>query len=99
MFVQPGDDVYEVQIVGEHCKDNDLPINVVKRKNLNNIRSSTKEATVTLKAPRLLTLEAALEYIELDEMVEITPNYVRIRKIHLREADRKRASRQAAATV
>jgi GTP-binding protein len=99
MFVQPGDDVYEGQIVGEHCKDNDLPINVVKRKNLNNIRSSTKEATVTLKAPRLLTLEAALEYIELDEMVEITPNYVRIRKIHLREADRKRASRQAAATV
>ena len=49
MFVQPGDDVYQGQIVGEHCKDNDLPINVVKRKNLNNIRSANKEATVTLK--------------------------------------------------
>jgi len=99
MFVEPGDDVYEGQIVGEHCKDSDLPVNVVKRKNLNNIRSANKEATVTLKAPRLLSLEAALEYIELDEMVEITPSYVRTRKIHLREADRKRASRRAAAAV
>ena len=99
MFVQPGDEVYQGQIVGEHCKDNDLPINVVKRKNLNNIRSSTKEATVTLKAPRLMTLEAALEYIETDEMVEITPRHIRIRKMHLKEADRKRASRQAAAAV
>ena len=99
MFVQPGDEVYEGQIVGEHCKDSDLPINVVKRKNLNNIRSSTKEATVTLKAPRLLTLEAALEYIETEEMVEITPNHIRIRKMHLKEADRKRASRRAAAAM
>jgi GTP-binding protein len=99
MFVEPGDDVYQGQIVGEHCKDSDLPINVVKRKNLNNIRSANKEATVTLKAPRLLSLEAALEYIELEEMVEITPNYVRIRKIHLKESDRKRASRRAAAAT
>jgi len=99
MFVQPGDNVYQGQIVGEHCKDSDLPVNVVKRKNLNNIRSANKEATVTLKAPRLLSLEAALEYIELDEMVEITPRFIRTRKIHLKEADRKRASRRAAAAV
>ncbi|MCP4377387.1 MAG: translational GTPase TypA, partial [bacterium] len=99
MFVQPGDEVYQGQIVGEHCKEGDLPINVVKRKNLNNIRSATKEATVTLKAPRLMTLEVALEYIEMDEMVEITPNHIRTRKMHLKEADRKRAVRQAAAAV
>ncbi|MBT3200489.1 MAG: translational GTPase TypA [Phycisphaerales bacterium] len=99
MFVQPGDDVYQGQIVGEHCKDSDLPINVIKRKNLNNIRSANKEATVTLKAPRLLTLEAALEYIEMDEMVEVTPNHIRVRKIHLKESDRKRAVRNAIAAV
>ncbi|MBS3820529.1 MAG: translational GTPase TypA [Planctomycetes bacterium] len=96
MFVTPGDAVYEGQVVGEHCKDSDIPVNVVKGKKLTNIRSSTKEATVTLKAPRQLTLEGALEYIEPDELVELTPSAVRIRKRHLKEADRKRASRKPA---
>ncbi len=96
MFVKPGDAVYEGQVVGEHCKDSDLPVNAVKGKKLTNIRSSTKEATVTLKAARQLTLEGALEYIEPDELVELTPSAVRIRKRYLKEADRKRASRKLA---
>jgi len=97
MFVEATEPVYQGQVVGEHCKDNDIPVNVVRRKSLNNIRSSTKEATVTLKAPRRITLEGALEYIEPDEIVEITPTSIRLRKIHLKENDRKRASRAAAA--
>ncbi|NLF29796.1 MAG: translational GTPase TypA [Planctomycetes bacterium] len=95
MFVVPGDEVYEGQIVGEHAKDKDLPVNVTRRKALTNVRASTKEATVTLKSPRQVTLEYALEYIENDERVEITPASVRLRKIHLKEHDRKRASRKA----
>ncbi|MCD4700043.1 MAG: translational GTPase TypA, partial [Phycisphaerae bacterium] len=97
MFVQPGDDVYEGQIVGEHCKDNDIPVNVARRKNLTNVRSSTKDTTVTLKAPRRITLEGALEYIAFDELVEVTPQSIRLRKANLKENDRKRVSRRAAA--
>ena len=96
MFVEPGEDVYGGQIVGEHCKDNDIPVNVVRRKNLSNVRSSTKDSTVVLKAPRRVALEAALEYIERDELVEVTPDHVRLRKVHLKENDRKRAARRAA---
>jgi len=94
MFVEPGDQVYQGQVVGEHCKENDIPVNVVRRKNLTNMRTSTKEATCTLKAPRRITLEAALEYIEIDELVELTPNSIRLRKIFLKENDRKRAARR-----
>ncbi len=96
MFVEPTDEVYEGQIVGEHCRDNDLPVNAVRKKGLNNIRSANKEATVTLKAPRRLTLEAALEYVEFDELVEITPKNVRLRKFHLKEANRRQANRKVA---
>jgi GTP-binding protein len=96
MFVVPGEDVYAGQIVGEHCKDSDIPVNVVRRKHLSNMRSSTKDSTVTLKAPRCVTLEAALEYIELDELVEVTPDHIRLRKVHLKENDRKRATRRTA---
>ena len=99
MFVRPGEEVYDGQIVGEHCKDKDLPVNVVRRKNLTNVRSSTKEATVTLKASRTISLEGALEYIELDELVELTPDSIRLRKMHLKENDRKRAARRAPARV
>ena len=99
MFVQPEDDVYEGQIVGEHCKDNDISVNVVRRKGLTNVRSSTKEATVMLKAPRRITLEGALEYIELDEMIEVTPEHIRLRKVHLKENDRSRAARCAVVRV
>ena len=97
MFVEPGEGVYEGQVVGEHCKDSDVPVNVVRRKNLTNVRSSTKDSTVTLKAHRRITLESALEYIELDELVEVTPGHVRLRKVHLTENDRRRAARRVAA--
>ncbi len=97
MFVEPGEKVYEGQIIGEHCKMNDIPVNVARRKNLTNVRSSTKDASVTLKAPRQITLENALEYIDLDELVEITPDSIRLRKTHLKENDRKRVSRRAVA--
>jgi GTP-binding protein len=95
MFVAPGEPVYGGQIVGEHCKGNDITVNVVRQKKMTNIRASTKEATVTLKAPRRLALEAALEYIEDDELVELTPQSVRLRKRQLKESARKRLSRRA----
>ena len=97
MFVEPGEEVYGGQIVGEYSGEKDIPVNVVRRKNLTNVRSSTKDATVTLKVPRRVTLEGALEYVELDELVEVTPGRIRLRKAHLKENDRKRAVRRAAA--
>jgi GTP-binding protein len=99
MFVEPAQEVYEGQVIGEHCRDKDIGVNIVRRKNLTNVRSSNKDATVTLKAPRQVTLEAALEFIEMDELVEITPGAVRMRKMHRSEIDRKRASRRASAPL
>ena len=80
MFVRPQDPVYVGQLVGENSREKDMPVNVVKDKALSNVRESTKEATVALKAPRTVSLEAALEYIESDELVEITPDAIRMRK-------------------
>jgi len=94
LFVKPGEKVYGGQVVGEHNRDNDIPVNIVRLKALTNIRSANKEATVTLKAPRAITLEDALEYIEDDELVELTPTSVRLRKKILDEGQRKRAERQ-----
>ncbi len=94
MFIQPGDPVYTGQIVGEHSRDNDLNVNVTKAKAVTNIRESNKEQTVVLKQPRLMSLEAALEYIEEGELVELTPTTVRLRKRMLLENDRKRADRR-----
>ncbi len=99
MFVTPGDQVYEGQIVGEHCKDNDIPVNAVKAKRLTNMRAAGKDATVVLKAARRLDLEPALEYIEDDELVELTPTAIRLRKRYLKETDRKRFARRAAAVA
>ena len=100
MFVVPGDQVYEGQIIGEHCKDKDIPVNIVKMKRLTNMRAASKDTTVTLKAPRQMVLEIALEYIENDELVEITPGSIRLRKRFLNENDRRRSTRsQAAAEV
>jgi GTP-binding protein len=93
MFVEPQDKVYAGQIVGENSRDNDLGVNVVKGKAFSNVRESNKEATVVLKAPRLHSLEEALEYIESDELVEITPTSIRLRKKLLSETDRKRKER------
>jgi GTP-binding protein len=97
MFVEPGEPVYAGQIAGEHCKDNDILANVARAKRLTNMRSSTKDATVTLKTARRLSLEEALEYVEADELVELTPKSIRLRKRHLSESDRRRLSRQPAA--
>ncbi len=99
MFVMPGEAIYEGMIVGEHCKEGDIPVNVVRKKKLNNIRSATKESTVTLKAARKHSLEAALEYIESDELVELTPDSIRMRKRWLKEADRRRHVRRKIDTV
>jgi len=96
LFVVPGEQVYEGQVVGEHCKDGDIPVNVVRQKKLTNMRSANKDATVTLKAARQMTLEGALEYIESDELVELTPKSVRLRKRHLKESDRRRLGRRKA---
>ncbi|MFL5328785.1 MAG: translational GTPase TypA [Gemmataceae bacterium] len=96
MFVAPMDSVYEGQVVGEHCRDNDLPVNISREKKLTNIRSATAEAKVVIKPPRQMALEIALEYIEDDEMVEITPKSIRLRKVRLKESDRKKADRQSA---
>lgn len=97
MFVEPGDAVYEGQIVGEHCKSNDIPANVIRQKKLTNMRAASKDATVVLKAPLKLGLEEALEYIEHDELVEITPQAIRLRKRLLKDVDRRRERRAAAA--
>ncbi len=94
MFVSPGEKVYAGQIIGEHCKDNDIDVNVAKLKKLSNMRQSIKEATVSLKAPRDMSLEIALEYIEDDELVELTPESIRVRKRYLSENERKRFSRR-----
>ena len=96
MFVEPGEQVYEGQIVGEHCKDGDINVNVVRQKQMSNMRSSTKDQTVTLKAARKLVLEPALEYIEEDELVELTPLSLRLRKRFLTDFDRRRHARQLA---
>ena len=80
MFIEPGVEVYEGMIVGECNRDNDLAVNVVKGKNLTNTRSSSKDHTVVLKRPRPITLEYALDYINFDELVEVTPHNIRMRK-------------------
>jgi GTP-binding protein len=97
LFIAAGEQVYEGQIAGEHCRDNDLPVNVCREKKLTNIRSSTAEKSIILKPPRQLTLEQALEYIEEDELVEVTPQSIRLRKVFLKGADRRRFARQAGA--
>lgn len=97
LFVRPGDKVYNGQIVGEHNRGNDLTVNIVKAKKLDNMRVANKEATVTLKAPREIGLEAGLEYIEDDELLELTPRNVRLRKMTLDESIRRRHDRQAKA--
>ncbi|MFM1822650.1 MAG: Tyrosine phosphorylated protein [Planctomycetota bacterium] len=93
MFVRPGDQVYTGQVVGQHNRDTDLVVNITRLKQLTNFREASKEATVVLKAAKELSLEAALEYIEGDELVEITPQSIRMRKRILDENARKRAER------
>ena len=96
MFVAPGDKLYEGMIIGIHSRDNDLVVNPIKGKQLTNVRASGTDEAVRLTTPIKLTLESAVEFIDDDELVEITPKSIRIRKRHLQEHERKRASRAAA---
>ena len=92
MFVEPGNEVYEGMIVGEHNHDNDIAVNVVKGKNLTNTRASGSDHTVVLKRPRVMSLEIALDYINNDELVEVTPVGFRLRKKILKAELRKKAN-------
>ncbi len=96
LFVAPGDVVYEGMIVGENSRSEDMPVNPTKEKKLTNVRAAGSDKNILLRPPRVLSLEAALEYIEEDELVEVTPTQVRLRKIILKEADRRRAARASA---
>ncbi|MBD3672680.1 MAG: translational GTPase TypA [Planctomycetaceae bacterium] len=93
MFVKPGDDLYVGMIVGENSRDNDMTVNPIREKKLTNIRAAGGDDNIMLKPPRDMSLEAALEYIEDDEYVEITPAVIRLRKIYLTEQERKRHHR------
>lgn len=93
LFVKPGDEVYEGMVVGEHARDNDLVVNAIKAKQLTNVRAAGSDENIILTPPRRFTLEQAIDYIADDELVEVTPNYIRLRKLHLTEMDRKRNSR------
>ncbi len=90
MFVEPGVDVYEGMIVGEHTRENDLAVNVTKGKNLTNIRAAGSDHTVVLKRPRPISLEYALDYINSDELVEVTPHFIRLRKRIINTQERKK---------
>ncbi len=93
MFASPGDKVYEGQLVGIHARANDLVVNPLKGKQLTNVRASGKDDAIMLTTPLKFTLEQALEFIEEDELVEITPSAIRLRKKHLKEHERKKAAR------
>jgi GTP-binding protein len=97
MFVSPGDPLYEGIIIGIHSRDNDLVVNPIKGKQLTNVRASGTDEAVRLVPPILMTLESAVEFIADDELVEITPKSIRLRKRFLKEHERKRASRDATA--
>ena len=94
MFVKPGDRVYEGMIVGEHCEQSDISVNVIKAKKATNIRCATADKGIKLPPPREFSLEMALEYIEDDELVEITPKTFRLRKKLLTENERRTTRRQ-----
>ncbi len=95
MFVGPGEAVYEGMIVGENSRTGDMSVNPTKEKKLTNMRAAGNDRNILLKPPRVLSLEAALEYIEEDELVEVTPTSIRLRKILLKESDRRRKTRSA----
>jgi GTP-binding protein len=94
MMIDPGTRVYGGMVVGEHTRDNDLEVNVLKGKKLTNIRTTSKDEAVRLTPPLRMTLERALAYIADDELVEVTPKSIRLRKRHLDPNERKKAERQ-----
>ncbi|HOT80839.1 MAG TPA: translational GTPase TypA, partial [Microthrixaceae bacterium] len=94
LFVPPGTEVYEGMIVGENSRSDDMDVNICREKKLTNMRTSSSDHTVPLVPPRLLSLEQALEFIESDECVEVTPNFVRLRKVELDATDRAKSLKQ-----
>ncbi len=96
LFVGPGEEVYEGMIVGENSRAGDMTVNPTKEKKLTNMRATGSDRNILLKPPRQMTLEMALEYIEEDELVEVTPGKIRLRKVLLSEHDRRRAAKRKA---
>ncbi len=96
MFVAPGDEVYEGMIVGENSRNEDMAVNPTKEKKLTNMRASGTDKNILLKPPRIMSLEMALEYLEEDELLEVTPTKIRLRKKVLKESDRRKLARQGA---
>ncbi|NGX41843.1 MAG: GTP-binding protein TypA/BipA [Chlamydiae bacterium] len=94
LFTNPGDEVYEGMIIGEHSRENDLIVNITKGKQLTNVRASGTDESIILTPSRKFTLEQAISYIEDDELIEATPDVLRLRKVHLTENERKRESRK-----
>ncbi|UOE92986.1 translational GTPase TypA [Alkalihalobacillus sp. LMS39] len=94
IFVEPGTEIYEGMIVGEHNRENDLTVNITKAKQQTNVRSATKDQTVTMKRPRIMTLEEALEYLNEDEYCELTPDSIRLRKKLLNKSERERVEKK-----
>ena len=99
IMIGPGDEVYEGQIVGINARDRDLTVNPLKGKKLTNMRASGKDDAIALTPPTRFTLEESLEFLEDDELLEVTPHFLRLRKRHLKEVDRRRAQKRAAALV
>ena len=97
MIIEPGDKVYQGMIIGIHTRDNDLEVNVLKGKQLTNIRSAGKDEAVKLTPPVKMTLDRALSWIQDDELVEVTPKNIRLRKTFLDPNDRKRSEKARAA--
>ncbi|NDE62866.1 MAG: translational GTPase TypA [Chlamydiae bacterium] len=95
MFIQPGQEIYEGMVIGEHNRDNDLVVNPVRGKQLTNVRASGSDENIILTPPRILNLEQAIDFIEVDELIEVTPKSIRLRKAELTENERKRRGRNA----
>jgi len=93
-FIDPGEEVYMGQIIAEHIKPGDLVVNIIEGKKLTNMRASGSDAATNIAPKTLMTLEECMEYIEFDECIEVTPNFIRMRKVLLNEEDRKRAAKQ-----
>jgi GTP-binding protein len=94
-FVEPGEQVYEGQVVGEHSRENDITVNVVRAKKLTNFRAAGRDDAASYRPMRKMNLENSLEFIREDELVEVTPDQIRIRKRHLSASERKRLMRRA----
>jgi GTP-binding protein len=94
IFVEPGTEIYEGKIVGEHTRENDITVNITKVKQATNIRSANKDQTSVIKKPRIMTLEESLEYLNDDEYCEVTPESIRLRKKILDKNERERMAKK-----